>query len=501
MLTRLRVDGFKNLTDVDIPFGPFTCIAGANGVGKSNLFDAILFLSALADRPLLDAAAAVRSDGKAWDVRGLFQRVGDRPLDRMRFEAEILVPAVGTDDLGQEARATFTFLRYALELVWRPEREAPGAGPLQVAREELTAFNREEARQKLSVFGASRAWLDAVLQGRGRRGNQEGKAPFISTETTESGNGTGPGAPTIIRLHQDGTGGRPRTLRADQLPRTVVSGANASESPTVLLARREMQSWRSLQLEPSALRAPDPWQAPARIAANGAHLAATLARLARVRPDLDGAPVGAPDVYAALATRLTELLEDVRAVEIDPDVRRELYTLVVTDRQGTRHEARSLSDGTLRFLALAVLELDPDAHGTLCLEEPENGFHPSRVPSLLRLLDALAADPTKHDPENLLRQIIVNTHSPSVVAHVADQDLVVVSARKVKIHDTFAPVASFEWLAGTWRQRLCPDRRPVAPGKLAAYLNPWARDRPHVRRQKRVMERADLQLLLPVMED
>lgn len=40
MLTRLKIRGFKNLVDVDVAFGPFTCIAGANGVGKSNLFDA-----------------------------------------------------------------------------------------------------------------------------------------------------------------------------------------------------------------------------------------------------------------------------------------------------------------------------------------------------------------------------------------------------------------------------------------------------------------------------
>ena len=63
MLTRLKVSGFKNLVNVDVRFGPFTCIAGANGVGKSNLFDAIRFLSALADKPLVEAALSVRDEG------------------------------------------------------------------------------------------------------------------------------------------------------------------------------------------------------------------------------------------------------------------------------------------------------------------------------------------------------------------------------------------------------------------------------------------------------
>ena len=41
MLTRLEVDGFKNLVGFALDFGPYTCIAGPNGAGKSNLFDAI----------------------------------------------------------------------------------------------------------------------------------------------------------------------------------------------------------------------------------------------------------------------------------------------------------------------------------------------------------------------------------------------------------------------------------------------------------------------------
>src|SRR5690606_12481573 len=93
MLTRLKVDGFKNLDGVDVHFGPFTCVAGPNGVGKSNLFDAVAFLSALADKPLMEAALGVRGgDARRGDVVSLFRRVGDRTSDRMDCLVEFLTP-------------------------------------------------------------------------------------------------------------------------------------------------------------------------------------------------------------------------------------------------------------------------------------------------------------------------------------------------------------------------------------------------------------------------
>jgi len=120
MLIRLQARGFKNLVDVDVWFGPFTCIAGANGVGKSNLFDAITFLSALADRPLMDAALSVRDEGgRTGDIRSLFNHVGDEFAPEMSFEVDMIIPATGFDDLGQEARASSTFVSYAISLRYR----------------------------------------------------------------------------------------------------------------------------------------------------------------------------------------------------------------------------------------------------------------------------------------------------------------------------------------------------------------------------------------------
>ena len=55
-------------------------------------------------------------------------------------------------------------------------------------------------------------------------------------------------------------------LSATNLPRTAVSATNAAETKTATLARREMQSWKLLQLQPSSLRAPDPFTAPTKLA-------------------------------------------------------------------------------------------------------------------------------------------------------------------------------------------------------------------------------------------
>ncbi|MFQ6035982.1 MAG: AAA family ATPase, partial [Sedimentisphaerales bacterium] len=137
MLTRLKVSGFKNLLDVDVRFGPFTCVAGPNAAGKSNLFDAIKFLSALADRPLMEAALSVRDEtGKTTDVRSLFYRHGDEYEPKMSFEAEMIIPREGSDDLGQKAKATITFLRYSIVLAYRKDPTIARFGSLELLKEE-----------------------------------------------------------------------------------------------------------------------------------------------------------------------------------------------------------------------------------------------------------------------------------------------------------------------------------------------------------------------------
>jgi predicted ATPase len=503
MLTRLRVSGFKNLVGVDVRFGPFTCIAGANGVGKSNLFDAIKFLSALADHSLLDAAMSVRDEGHSTgDIRGLFHRVGDRYDEEMSFEAEMIVPKDGFDDLGQRAEASKTFLVYKLALGYRKGDVASTVGGIEILNEDLSYIKSGDTELHL-LFENDLTWRKSAVLG-------DRRSPFISTDTD--------GQDRMIRIHQDGgSSGRPQSFLAKNLPRTALSAANAAESRTATLARREMQSWRLLQLEPSALRQPDPFTAPAKLAQDGAHLAATLHHLARsaskreqVDPGCNGSDgesreeAAAQRVYAQVANRLSELIDDVREVNVDRDERRELLTVMVTGADGTRHPARALSDGTLRFLALAVLMQDPEARGVICLEEPENGIHPERIPAMLRLLQDIVTD--VHAPvgdDNPLRQIIINTHSPEVVKQVPDDSLLLAELREVIDGGQRFKGLSFASLQGTWR--VTDGLRVVQRGKLLAYLNTGVLEtepgpREDRKRHRRVMDREDLQTLLPFGE-
>ena len=92
MLTRLEVNGFKNLVDFALDFGPYTCIAGPNGVGKSNIFDAIRFLSLLTECTINEAALQLRSAGEeTGDIADLFFSGGGERHERIEFAVEMIV--------------------------------------------------------------------------------------------------------------------------------------------------------------------------------------------------------------------------------------------------------------------------------------------------------------------------------------------------------------------------------------------------------------------------
>ena len=49
MISYIKINGFKSFYNFEMSFSPFTIIAGINASGKSNLFDALMLISRLAE--------------------------------------------------------------------------------------------------------------------------------------------------------------------------------------------------------------------------------------------------------------------------------------------------------------------------------------------------------------------------------------------------------------------------------------------------------------------
>jgi predicted ATPase len=226
-----------------------------------------------------------------------------------------------------------------------------------------------------------------------------------------------------------------------------------------------MRNWRLLQLEPSAMRRPDDFENEDSVTATGGHIPAALYRIASTHgtPDQEGR------VYSEIANRLAELVDGVRRVWIDSDEKRRVLTLMMGDRYGLQLPASALSDGTMRFIALTVLQQDMRETGVICLEEPENGIHPQRIDAMLQLLNDIAVDTASPvDDENPLRQVLVNTHSPVLAGRVAEDDLLFAQTRSRRVGQRRVPELTLACLDETWRAR--PGGETIAKGKLLGYL-------------------------------
>jgi predicted ATPase len=105
--------------------------------------------------------------------------------------------------------------------------------------------------------------------------------------------------------------------------------------------------------------------------------------------------------------------------------------------QETAFGPNALSDGTLRFICLATLLLQPYLPTTILLDEPELGLHPFAITLLAELLRAAA---TK-------TQVIASTQSVSLVNQFEPDDIIVVEREGGQsVFKHLEPSAMQNWL-------------------------------------------------------
>lgn len=411
MLTKLEISGFKTFDGFEVELSPFTVIAGPNGSGKSNLFDAIQLLGRMAETDLQSAFFDQR--GESCELFTL--RPDGSFASQIRFAVELLLDEQISDKFGTSVRLKYTRLRYEVLIKRTPDRK--GVDRLTVAEERLSPIPK-----------ASDDWFNRYVPTadaqRWRPSTHGGAKPFIDTVPAAVG------TTTEIYMRQDGgRGGRPSP--ASETEQTVLSSVSKADFPHVFAAKQEMMSWRFLQLNPVELRKPSSLLARDVVAVDGSNLPTALARM----NDAD------PGVLRQLSREVNRLLPGIKKLELDHDKPRQQYVLYAAMTDGRRFSSRVLSEGTLRLIALCAFKYDPRYNEVLCFEEPENGIHPYRLRAMVQLLRDLSTnfrEPTHFATAAApLRQLLVNTHSPGLLAA-----LVALKETKVPFTALFASLAT-----------------------------------------------------------
>ena len=388
MLTYIKINGFKSFHNFEMEFTPFTVIAGANASGKSNLFDALTLLSRLAETDNLKRAF---SEQRGEFIEMFTQYGDDKYADEIHFAVEMLVNRKVKDAWGSEAELKYTRLRYELNI--RRFTNQSGLEDLEVTNESLVKLNHNEDKWiRIIPKKSLDNWRPRVATG--KRG-----ASYIETSLEEN--------ISTVLVPQDGSQGNRRRFPLNKATRTVLSSFDAIDFPHVLAAKEEMKSWKFLQLNPDDLR-----QATSKnrgediISSSGKNLAAALYRIKQI------------DSYNLkdISRKLNSFLPNFTEVDVIDDNENKQYLIKLKDVDKKEFSSRVLSEGTLRILALCILEFDDKHTGLLCFEEPENGIHPFRIKAMTNLLKDLSSN--FNDIDSPIRQVIVNTHSPVLVGNM-----------------------------------------------------------------------------------
>ena len=142
MLTRIEINGFKTFEQFSLDLSPFSAIVGPNASGKSNLFDALRFLSLVAQVDIRSAMVGLRGEPEE-----LFRRTSDGTVHEMSFAIEVLLNDKGIDAFGTTYIVKAQRLRYELTLTLRTDARGVPLG-IYVTNENCNAIFKKDERAK-----------------------------------------------------------------------------------------------------------------------------------------------------------------------------------------------------------------------------------------------------------------------------------------------------------------------------------------------------------------
>ena len=368
MLTSLRLTNFKSFREAKVRLSPLSLVLGGNGAGKSNLFDALRLLSFLSSgtsiRDAIEGHAT--SDPTGLIVPGI--RGGGNNLPYFGSETSVI-------QLGVDLTVNGSKLAYDISV--------------DTARYRIVG-------EKL------------------RADDHPGQYVFSTHEDMTPSDD--PDAPAIGAQYYTNAPGR--NPRRDFSPHSSIlsqfegrrAHSNLNEE-MALLVRTELSAIQPLELHPDVLRQYAPI-GRFEMGEHGENFPAVVWYL-----DWMARKVGDQE----MSPRFEEQLSTIESWlnELTPHPIQRIKTInsptndvlfAVDEVPFSDVTARSLSDGTLRFAALAVALFGrPNLRRILLIEEIENGINPARLQLLIRMIEAATA------ASDAAVQVIASTHSPGVL--------------------------------------------------------------------------------------
>ena len=377
MITQVEVSGYKSLCDVKLTLRPLTVIVGPNASGKSNLFDALRLLSAMATQPDLKTAFDAH---RGIPVEAFFTERGiQHSLQQSNLKLRITVDVSLSDqavnvtekrirDLREGLTTSGTRhvtepnLRYSLAVEFLPETAV-----LRVADERLVALNKDGSERK-------------------------SRNPFF--ERT--------GDKLSLRME----GQAHPTMHDVGLPYTIVSQPlYAPHYPHIIAFKEEVARWSFYYFDPILMRENTPLKEVRTIGPNGQDLAGYFFNLKARNPRQ----------FDALSKTLRQVIPAVSGMDVRRTDEGFVELLIIED--GISYSSRVISEGTLRVLGLLAILSSQEDNTTIGFEEPENGVHPRRIELTTKILSERA--------RSMSQQVLVTTHSPLMAKYFENSDLVV----------------------------------------------------------------------------
>ncbi len=376
---------FRSLHGVDADLSRFLILVGPNASGKSNLLDVVAFLGDFVHSGLEATVGGDPALGiplRASDARHLVWMQRESHFE-LAVEATLPAERVAAAGVGAGGRRICRYeIRVQVEPSLRVVRENLWLKPPEKVRPrqpDLFPEDRTTVPEEITIPGGHRAPKDwkAVV----RRSSDDPERIMFYAERTKWQN------PFRIRATRSALANLPDD--EERFP--------AATWFKSLLRERIHR----LALSGEALRMPSPPTRRGPYLPDGSNLPWVVHELEKKDPQR----------LARWLDHVREALPDIRGVytrEREED--RHRYLVV---RYGSELEAPSwtVSDGTLRFLALTLLAYAPAA-GIHLIEEPENGLHPRALESIYQSLSSVYRS-----------QVLLATHSPVLLAAASPSEL------------------------------------------------------------------------------